>query len=66
MELIVLTRRRRIQRALHLGGGTILLALVAGFALLAGAVWTGAQLAGPATAPDPRPDLYASALRAAA
>jgi murein DD-endopeptidase MepM/ murein hydrolase activator NlpD len=48
---------------MHLGGGVLTLAGIAGCLVLAGAVWLGAQFAGPAASPDPRPDLYASAMR---
>ncbi len=63
MELIVLTRRRRIQRAVHVGGPLVALGAVAGVGLLAGAVWLGFKLHEPLMTADPRPDLYAAAMR---
>lgn len=64
MELIVLTRRRRIQRAMHLGSGVLALGGVVVCMALAGALWVGMQIAGASTAPASQPDLLATALRA--
>jgi len=63
MELIVLTRRRRIQRASHFGTPTLLLLLLAVIGLAGGAFWLGHQYRGLGVIADPRPDLYAAALR---
>lgn len=63
MELIVLTRARRIQRAVHLGNGFLVAAALAGCVALAGATWLGARIADPRTAAEPRADLHAAQLR---
>jgi len=62
MELIVLTRRRRIQRAVHLGPGTTALLAGVGIALLAAAFWAGHTFDARAIVQDPRPDLHAAAM----
>jgi murein DD-endopeptidase MepM/ murein hydrolase activator NlpD len=66
MELIVLSGRRRVQRALHLGGLLVgLLGLVV-VALLGGAFWLGvhvSHVSDPVASADPRPDLYAAVMR---
>ena len=54
MELIVLTHRQRVKRAVHLGGFALVGLGVVGGAMLAGAVWLGIRL-GP-TRLCPRPD----------
>jgi len=62
VQLIVLSRRRRIQRALHIGSPATALLGIAGCALLAGVFVLGARVAGEPPAADPRPDLYAAAM----
>jgi len=63
VELIVLSRRRRVQRAMHLGAPVVSLLGLAVLSLLAGAFWLGTRVSGPVAAADPRPDLYAAAMR---
>lgn len=62
MELIVLTRRRRIQRAMHLGPVVVALLAGVGLALCAGAFWVGLTLEVRPALPDPRADLHAAAM----
>lgn len=62
MELIVLTRQRRIQRAVHLGPTVSGLLAVSVLALLAGAFWLGHSYEQGPLVPDPRPDLHAAAM----
>ena len=54
MELIVLTHRQRVKRAVHLGGIGVAALGAAAVGLLGGAVWLGAEL-GRAAAPEPVP-----------
>lgn len=62
MELIVLTRRRRIQRAVHVGPTVTGLLAIAVLALLAGAFWLGHSYEQRPLVQDPRPDLHAAAM----
>jgi murein DD-endopeptidase MepM/ murein hydrolase activator NlpD len=63
MELIVLARRRRIQRAVHVGPAMTGLLAVMALALLAGAFWLGHGFEQRPLVQDPRADLYAAAMR---
>lgn len=62
MELIVLTRRRRIQRAVHVGPAASALLGCMGVALLAAAFWAGLGLELRPLTQDPRADLHAAAM----
>jgi murein DD-endopeptidase MepM/ murein hydrolase activator NlpD len=64
MEFIVLTQRRRIQRALHFGTTTVFLFSIAVTGLAAGSFWFGQHYQALLAVEDPRPALHAAALRA--
>ena len=63
MELIVLTRRHRSQRALHFGTLTVVSLCVVVLAIAAGSFWVGHHYQTLVAVDDPRPVLYAAALR---
>jgi len=63
MELIVLTQRRRSQRALHFGTITLVLLIVAVLGIAVGSFWLGQQYQELVAVDDPRPELYAAAMR---
>jgi murein DD-endopeptidase MepM/ murein hydrolase activator NlpD len=63
MELIVLTRYRRIQRALHLGTPTVVLLCIVVLGIAASSFWVGSHYQSLVAVDDPRPSLYAAALR---
>ncbi|MFT5174944.1 MAG: murein DD-endopeptidase MepM/ murein hydrolase activator NlpD [Gammaproteobacteria bacterium] len=62
MELIVLTRRRRIQRALHFGTPTIVFLSLVVLGIAASSFWVGYHYQSLVVVDDPRPSLYAAAL----
>lgn len=63
MEVIVLTKRHRVRRALHFGMPTLFLLVLCVAGLAAGSFWFGARYDGLVSVEDPLPALYAAAMR---
>jgi murein DD-endopeptidase MepM/ murein hydrolase activator NlpD len=63
MEVIILSRRHRIRRALHFGMPTLFLLVVCVVGLAAGSFWFGSRYEGQVGVEDPSPALFAAAMR---